>query len=482
MVPDSSPDAPRPGMSVPQILTILLVLILLGLAAWLVYAIRHTLLPFGIAFFLSYLLMPLVDRMEARRIPRMVAVLLIYAGGTTLLVLLLITFVPVLGSGVVDLRERVLGRRAQWSCALANPSASDARILRAEVSHRDFSVDGLPLALPAGGRDTLAVYFTSGDASPRSAQVRLMGALEGRTGERVLALLHLSGNGGHLPPDLSDRSADAVPSVVPAAAAHDFGRVPPGVLSDLQEALTGFQLAVAEYVPVLAEFDVAEELNRRVKAWSTDLLQRTPALVGTVLSGATLFVIVPIVAFFFLSEGRTIKRAVIELVPNRYFEMVLSLLYRIDQQLGGYVRGLVLSVVIVSLLSILGLRAIGLRDYLVVGTLAGVSNVIPYVGPIIGIAAGLLAALLQYGSLGWGVVLPVAAVFFVVQIVDNVFVQPLVVAKSVNLHPLIVIFVVLVGSHLFGPIGMLLAVPFTAVTKVSANTIYHGLRSYSAGA
>jgi len=62
---------------------------------------------------------------------------------------------------------------------------------------------------------------------------------------------------------------------------------------------------------------------------------------------------------------------------------------------------------------------------------------------------------------------------------DNVFVAPVVVARSVNLHPLVVIFVVLVGNHLFGAVGMLLAVPTTAIVKVSAQTIYEGLRSYS---
>ena len=78
-----------------------------------------------------------------------------------------------------------------------------------------------------------------------------------------------------------------------------------------------------------------------------------------------------------------------------------------------------------------------------------------------------------------GVILPVIAVFLAVQIMDNVFVQPVVVARSVNLHPLGVIFVVLGGNQLFGAVGMLLAVPITAVIKVSAQTIYEGLRSYS---
>jgi predicted PurR-regulated permease PerM len=109
---------------------------------------------------------------------------------------------------------------------------------------------------------------------------------------------------------------------------------------------------LSEHLPMLSGVDLADELNQRAKVWATDLLQRTPALVGTVVSGVTLIVIVPIVAFFFLIEGRSIKRTFVEMIPNRYFEMVLSLIYRIDHQLGGYIRGLVLSVVIVSLLSI----------------------------------------------------------------------------------------------------------------------------------
>ena len=159
--------------------------------------------------------------------------------------------------------------------------------------------------------------------------------------------------------------------------------------------------------------------------------------------------------------------------------MVLNLLYRIDLQLGGYIRGMVLSVIIISMLSIAGLYLVDLEYFLVVGALAGIANVIPYLGPLIGIVAGLIAAGLQYSTINVAVALPVVLVFLFVQIMDNVFVAPVVVARSVNLHPLVVIFVVLVGSQLFGAVGMILAVPATSVIKVSAQTVYEGLRSYS---
>ena len=143
-------------------------------------------------------------------------------------------------------------------------------------------------------------------------------------------------------------------------------------------------------------------------------------------------------------------------------------------------RGMMLSVTIVSLLSTSLLYLIGLEHFLVIGLLAGLANVIPYLGPAIGIIAGVIAAILQYSAFSMGVIVPVVVVFVIVQAIDNVFVAPVVVARSVNLHPLLVIFAVLVGSQLFGAVGMLLAIPATAVIKVSAQTIYEGLRRYSA--
>ena len=232
-------------------------------------------------------------------------------------------------------------------------------------------------------------------------------------------------------------------------------------------------------LPMLEGVDLSRTIGKQLRSFGTDLLNKTPALVGSLISGITLLVIVPIVGLFFLGEGRAIKRGFIEMVPNRHFEMVLNLLHRADIQLGGYIRGLVLSVTLISLLSITGLRLIGLHDYLVVGTIAGLANVIPYLGPAIGIVAGVVAAVMQESSIQVGVWLPVVGVFACIQIIDNVFVAPVVVARSVNLHPLVVIFVVLVGNQLFGAVGMLLAVPVTAVVKVSVQTLYEGLRSYS---
>ena len=75
-------------------------------------------------------------------------------------------------------------------------------------------------------------------------------------------------------------------------------------------------------------------------------------------------------------------------------------------------------------------------------------------------------------------VVKVGIVFLLIQLIDNVLIQPTVVAKSVEMHPLVVLFVVMVGSQLMGIVGMLIAGPLTGIIKVSSQTIYEGVRGY----
>ena len=101
---------------------------------------------------------------------------------------------------------------------------------------------------------------------------------------------------------------------------------------------------------------------------------------------------------------------------------------------------------------------------------------IPYLAPAIGIVAASLVALTTGGEgalVGWVVV-----VFLIIQLIDNVVIQPLVVAKSVDLHPLVVLIVVLIGSDQMGIVGMLIAVPVTGILKVTGLTVYKGMRAY----
>jgi predicted PurR-regulated permease PerM len=378
-----------------------------------------------------------------------------------------------------------VGEQGTWNCVVANVSQGEEtlHIHKVESQRDDFDIEGLalPLELAPGERDTLRVVFAPEAENERVGIIQLYVKQSDSTNHIIR--LRLRGNR----PGVTD-SASVVLSremvlgttrVALSDTMHFFGTYKPGYLAILKSYNRNLQKRIDTSFPILGGIDIAEYINTRLHTVSTSLLPEISDLAGKLISGVTFVIVVPLVLFFFLSEGRAIKRALIELVPNRYFEMVLNLLYRIDVQLGGYIRGMVLYVIIMSILSILGLYAVGLEYFLVIGAVAGIVNVIPYLGPMIGIVAGVMAAVIQHSALTVGVMLPVVVVLLVVHLIDNVFVTPVVVARSVNLHPLIVIFMVLVGSQLFGAIGMLLAVPVTAVLKVTIQTIVEGLRSYS---
>ena len=170
-------------------------LILLALVAWLIYTIRQTLLPFGIAFVLSYILTPLVDRLEAKGLNRILGVAVIYAAMIAVIVLLSRTFVPILVSGVSNMKVRILGEKAVWPCVVVNQSEEGVRLTRVESTHPDFDVPGLPMVLGPGNADTLTIEF---DPSATDARVGLL-SLHGSVGlsdqDVVLGRFHLSAKG-----------------------------------------------------------------------------------------------------------------------------------------------------------------------------------------------------------------------------------------------------------------------------------------------
>lgn len=99
-----------------------------------------------------------------------------------------------------------------------------------------------------------------------------------------------------------------------------------------------------------------------------------------------------------------------------------------------------------------------------IGVFAGLANLIPYFGPLVGVILAVIVSILQTGS--FSMAFYIIGVFIVIKIIDDVFLQPVVVARSVHMSPLIVLLAILIGGKLFGILGMLLAVPFTGFIKV----------------
>jgi predicted PurR-regulated permease PerM len=217
---------------------------------------------------------------------------------------------------------------------------------------------------------------------------------------------------------------------------------------------------------------VEEKVKNGISMLTDELL----ALLGGLLSFISIVIIVPFVVFFLLKDGRKMKKTFIQFVPNRYFEMTLNVIHKIDQQLGWYLRGQFTEAFVVGLLSVIALWLLDVQYFIIIGVFAGFANMIPYVGPVAGAIPAIVVSLIN-GSEPIKFLYIVLA-FAIVQLIDNIVVQPMVLSKSVHLHPLIIVFAVLIGGQFFGLLGMLLAVPAAGIIKVTSSELYQGIRKF----
>lgn len=232
---------------------------------------------------------------------------------------------------------------------------------------------------------------------------------------------------------------------------------------------------IKDVVPFVLKYNVGENIARITETSLTGILQSAPKYAKAFL---TICLLSPIFCYFMLKDGRTISRNILSLFPNNLFEMALSLSHKINLQLGEFIRARLIEAFIVGFVVWVGLTILQFPYALFLAIFATVMNLIPYVGPFIGaVPAFIIAIINQEPSLN---VLLMSMVYFIAQLVDIVFIIPLVVARTVNLHPVTVIVVFIIGANVMGVLGMIISVPVASVLKLIFYTIYDQLIKFRA--
>jgi predicted PurR-regulated permease PerM len=219
-----------------------------------------------------------------------------------------------------------------------------------------------------------------------------------------------------------------------------------------------------------ANSTVGSIIDSIVRQLSGALQGAVPGLLGVpvgVVSGAfgllISVVVVLTMAAFWLGSSARLQPFVLSLFPERARPQARDVLHELGLSLGGYVRGVLIAMVLIGLLSGIGLTLLGVPYALVLGVLAGLTELIPYLGPWISGSVAIAIALIAVDPLK---ALEVFVLFNVVQQVEGNAVQPLVMSREVHVDPLTVIVAVLIGSALLGLVGAVLAVPLAAVAQV----------------
>jgi len=178
----------------------------------------------------------------------------------------------------------------------------------------------------------------------------------------------------------------------------------------------------------------------------------------------TNLVLIPVVAFYLLRDWDTMVAHIARLLPRSVEPTAVRLARESDQVLGAFVRGQLLVMLALGVFYGIALSIAGLSVGPLIGMVAGLLSFVPYLGFMIGFGASLIAVLVQYGD--WTHVLIVCGVFVVGQLLEGYVLVPRLVGGKIGLHPVAVIFAVLAGGHLFGFLGVLLALPAASVVVV----------------
>jgi predicted PurR-regulated permease PerM len=186
--------------------------------------------------------------------------------------------------------------------------------------------------------------------------------------------------------------------------------------------------------------------------------------VGAVLSLLSYVFLTPILIFYLLRDWRSIERRLGELVPGPYRDRVVGFASEYDRLLARYLRGQLLAAGIVGVLTWLGFLIAGFPYALLLGAVAGVFNIIPYMGLVASLIPALVIAIFSASPLI--ALVKILVVFAVVQVLDSSVIGPRVVGEAVGLHPVWVLLALAVSGYFFGFVGLLIAVPLAVLVKL----------------
>lgn len=190
--------------------------------------------------------------------------------------------------------------------------------------------------------------------------------------------------------------------------------------------------------------------------------------IGAMLNVVFIAFIIPFLAFYILKDFEVFERTILTYVPKPHRKHAVRMLKDIDAALGSYIRGQFLVCVIVGGLAYLGYWIIGIPYPLLLASIVAITNIIPYLGPFFGAAPALVVA----STISFKMMLLVVLINTLCQILEGNVISPQVVGRTLHMHPLSIIFVLLVGGELAGIVGMILAVPIFAAAKVVAQHLF----------
>ena len=256
------------------------------------------------------------------------------------------------------------------------------------------------------------------------------------------------------------------------------------VLSSETQEIQGSIPKIEQYL--MGQFDVFREFVRAktgheiddsyvfqllndVQKWAGAVVVKVPSYVANFMEWIFL---IPFFTFFIIRDSDSFKQTMLSFTPNSIFERFYYVMHVFNRQLGNYFFAKFVEAIIVGGIITIGLLLLDIKYSVILGVVAGITNIVPYVGPFLGVLPAIVLGMIEYGmtSSTMGAII---SLYAIANAIDIFFVFPFLVSKIVNLHPMIVAVSVIVGSHYLGITGMVISIPVVAAIKLIITEIYN---------
>lgn len=270
---------------------------------------------------------------------------------------------------------------------------------------------------------------------------------------------------------------------------HTFAEAVPGYIAKIRTTVVPWIESNLTIKVPRSLHEITDQLGADMKTVASKVLAPLGGVAGKAMQRAAgifsalgTLLLVPIFTFYFLPKFPAILSSAEELIPRRYANWVRATAKDVDTVLAAWVRGQLTVIAIMAVLYSVGLSIVGVKMAVLIGVLTGCLAFIPYVGVAVGVVLAVGVSLLEYT--GPGQLIGVVVVFGVVQTLEGMLITPYLVGEKVGLGPVGVLLALMLGGHLFGFTGVLLAVPAAASLAVvlrKALEAYQGSLFYTKG-
>ncbi|MGW8958348.1 AI-2E family transporter [Paenibacillus sp. NPDC055715] len=221
--------------------------------------------------------------------------------------------------------------------------------------------------------------------------------------------------------------------------------------------------------------ELASKASEKISAFINNAWAGVGSFLGVVTETVLAIATVPFVLFYLLKDGRKLPQTILKMFPLVLRKETDRIMTEMNHQVSSYIRGQIIVSFCIGGLLYIGYLIIGLDYSLTLAVIASFTSVVPYLGPVIAITPALIVALVTSPVM----LLKMVIVWTVVQLIEGKFISPQIMGKSLRVHPITIIFVILTAGNLFGVVGIILAVPGYAVLKVIVTHLFNFFKERS---